>query len=110
MTEEYIVRAPALRPFVELPHLRCDACGNCTTWWDRVVARLTLKWPCALNVTFCPGSKEPTEITVAPGPAGAVFGISAERTNSCAGIFEPHLHMRCHRCGWATMMRTQQKG
>lgn len=108
MTDEYVIKAPVLLPFIPIDELRCSACGHHLTQWDALLARILLKSVSCLDAIYCAGNKEPTEL--ATSLPAAIMGITQERTNPCAGIYEPHLHLRCRRCGWTTMMRTQQKG
>jgi hypothetical protein len=57
------------------------------------------------DLSFCGGGKEPTEIRGSRNPLAGILGANEEVLNSCAGVAEPHLHVRCRMCGYAWTMR-----
>lgn len=92
--------APKLHPFINPPISRC---GQCDFGHSRIF--LFLHWilgmtiPSCHAIAFCPGGKAPSE--QAAGIPGQLFGAQSEF--KCAGIYTPHLHLRCGRCGVETL-------
>ena len=105
METETIIGATELMPFTPVDRCRCRSCDASITWFDRFTAWFTSATPTRVNVSFCAGGKLPTEQA---GMMKAMLTGETEHFNPCAGLTEPHLHVKCRVCGAGWLMRTKE--
>jgi hypothetical protein len=106
MMEQELVKAPTMEPFSPKP--KCAACSTTSGGLKSLRIRLVhgVRFS-TFDVSYCPGGKQPTEVHTNRNPLAGLFGAdeSREVLNLCAGIDEPHLHLRCRMCTYSWTMR-----
>jgi hypothetical protein len=105
MSLEEVITAPKLIPFADTPLLGCPMCGRRVGVWVRFWAFVFHSVVSCVELSYCPGGKVPTEEV--GGMTAMVMGRS-ERVNICAGITEPHLHVKCRYCDYVYLMETKK--
>lgn len=111
---DVIIKAVTVRPFTW--NTTCPACGLDSSGWMTHIKRWFYgRCHPNINVAFCQGGKEPTEevedhnpTTLVIGPEGPMFGGPKQIRHKCAGIEEPHLHVKCRQCDCAWLMATMR--
>lgn len=93
-----------IRPYTNPSEWCCPQCGVRINWFERFVAWVRSSFPGIAAYSFCEGGKEPTQ---GVGLGEMLATGKTERLNPCAGVLEPHLHVRCRFCGYQDMMRTK---
>lgn len=101
-----VIKCPELLPWKYGPHFSCSACGAGITLWDRFCSFLLNRNCSIVNVVFCVGGKPLAETLP---PIQQMISGQEERKFSCAGIFEPHLHLSCRCCGKSCFMKTKEE-
>lgn len=94
----------AVQPYIDPSDWTCKECGLRVSIMERIFSRMKGTVGAAARFGFCPGGKEPQEST---GFGEALATGKMERLNSCAGLMEKHLHVRCICCGADELMWTK---
>lgn len=100
-----VIEAPKLRDFQPSHSRECDSCGARISRWDRFYSWLVNRHTSWTNMGYCAGGKPLSEPLP---PVQQMMSGQEERRHSCAGVFEPHLHVSCKICGRSFLMRTKQ--
>lgn len=106
ITEDFVVTAPKLEPYVPLDLLACNLCGVrppnlISKLWMGLLGRQC----CIYSISFCPGGRAPVEDIA--NPIEAMMRGNSESRPRCGGIAEPHLHMKCNCCDHIRLMHTK---
>lgn len=104
---EQMVRAAVLAPYIKVSRCACSSCGTHTNFWDRFLSGLKSGFSRCVTMRYCGGGKEPTE---SRGMIEAMMTGERDNVNPCAGIYEPHLHLKCMACGFEWLMKTKESG
>ena len=102
-SDDIIIQAPKLHPYVDSSCLVCAKCGEIAiaryvNYISAMIGKGTLS---TFNVRYCAGGLEPTEEgQVAVVMGGQLVGGSMSQRNSCSGVMGEHLHVTCKSCGW----------
>lgn len=102
---ELIIASPTIEPFHFDKISSCRCCGESTTRWGDFLGWFRAQ-SCGLHkLRYCPGGKAPTETK---GMIQAMMTGEPDVFNPCAGIADPHLHLRCNFCGFEFLMATRE--
>lgn len=110
MDDDAVIPAPQVQSFSAWP--QCPACAlrghGLKALWDLAYYGARYRY---VQIWVCGGHKPPTETHEHPNPLHAMGGpekISHEARFICAGLYEPHLHLKCDACNHSWLMATYQ--
>jgi ribosomal protein L37E len=99
---DVVIPSPTVEPFSLRKLEECRACGIRINSFDRITAFLKSSGLAVSTTRYCEGGKAPSEER---NLVEQMMRIR-ESVNPCAGIFTPHLHVECRRCGFSFLMAT----
>jgi len=95
--EMVVVTVPEVKPFSRRPE--CAKCGSQVSFIGDL---LPFGYSFA-TYQYCPGNLD-SKVKVR-----RFLQPEVEMETSCFGIYEEHLHLRCNRCGYHSLMSTKGK-
>lgn len=104
-TIDALLAAPQLAPFVPISENSCRSCGMHVGRWGKFCSWLQNRMASVVDHHYCAGGKPPTE---SRGMMSAIVTGETETFNPCAGITEPHIHIRCRGCGYKWLMKPME--
>lgn len=100
------IRVPPLHPYGSLP--TCEKCGQGLRTMGTILGRvLSVFGVSAQTYGYCQGDLNSTVNVEIHLPFADA--VKSTMPTTCFGVFVPHLHLKCGRCGYWWLMETRTK-